>query len=96
MSKKSNTVIFLLAATVVNIIITVVIFLGLLVLYATVFANMLPKEAASWVLLLDFVISIVGSFFIYRLAVKLISKRWDFDKYFDPLFAPKSFRKKND
>jgi hypothetical protein len=96
MSKKSNTVIFLLAATVVNIIVTIVLFLGILVLYASAFANLLPKEAVSWVLLFDFVVSIVGSFFIYRLVVKLISKKWDFDKYFDPLFAPKAFRKKTD
>ena len=96
MSKKSNTVIFLLVATVVNIVVTIVLFLALLVIYAKFFANLLPKDAASWILLLDFVVSIVGSFLVYRIAVKMIAKRWDFDKYFDPLFAPKAYRKKGD
>lgn len=86
MSKKTNTVLFMLGATVFNIVITVACFVLLLVLYGRLLAPILPAEAAAWGLPIIFVASIVLAFFLYKFAVKFMMKKIDVDAVFDPLF----------
>ena len=89
MSKKSNTLLFILAGTVFNIIITMISFFLFLLIYGGVLGNLLPEGSAAFAIPFIFVASIVTSFFIYRLAIKLFMKKVDMDKYFDPIFGPK-------
>jgi len=89
MSKRTNTVWFLLGATVFNIVITIVSFILLLVLYGRLLAPLLPESAAAWGLPVIFVASLVLAFVIYRLAMKWFMKRFDLEKNFDPLFGPR-------
>jgi heme/copper-type cytochrome/quinol oxidase subunit 1 len=88
MGKKTNTLLFILGATLFNIIVTVVCFLVLLLLFAKFFAPMLPETAAAWALPVVFIGSVVLSFVLYRLALKQLMKRIDVDKHFSPLFKP--------
>lgn len=88
MSKKSNTVMFILAATVLNVVLTIVLFLGLMVLYSAVIRKFIP-DTVGWSVMVSFILSLAGSFLVYRLLLKLLAKKIDFDKYFDPLFVPK-------
>jgi hypothetical protein len=87
MNKKGNTLLFILGATVFNILVTVICFLALFVLFAWLLAPRLPPAAGAWILLIIFVGAVVLSFIIYRMVLKLLFKRIDADKYFDPIFG---------
>ena len=89
MSRKTNTLLFILGGTVFNIIITVVCFLVLMVVFSTFLYPRLPEDSAAWILPAIFIASIVASFFIYRVALKQIMKRVDMEKHFDPIFGPR-------
>jgi hypothetical protein len=86
MNKKINTVLFVLGATVVNIIL--MICLALLGLYIL---SLLPLQqmgggVRSILMIVVFIGSVVGTFFLYHALVKLVSKRIDMDKHFHPIF----------
>ena len=87
MSKKTNTLLFLLAGTVFNVLITILFFLVLMAIYIRFIYPMLPEDSAAWALPVIFVLSIAASFFVYRQAVKIVSKKIDMEKNFDPIFG---------
>ncbi len=87
MSKKTNSVLFILIATVVNILITLLCLFILLVVYARFIAPLLPAESTAWGVPIIFVGAIVLSFLIYRAGIKFFSKKIDIEKHFDPLFG---------
>jgi hypothetical protein len=85
MNKKVNTILFILGATVFNIIITVLSFLLLLLLYAKFLMRFLPEGAQAWSFPLIFISAIVASFFVYKTALGFLLKKINFEKYFDPI-----------
>ena len=87
MSKKSNTLWFILGATAFNILLTLICIALLLVLYATVLSPHLPEEAASWALIVSFIGGIALAFVIYRFILKQVMKKVDFEQHFDPIFG---------
>ena len=87
MSKKLNTLFFIIGATLFNIMVTVFFSILLLVFYSTVLYPALPESGGVWVMPVIFVLSIIASFFVYRLAIKIVMKKVDMEKYFDPIFA---------
>jgi len=91
MNKKTNTLLFVLGGTVFNILITIISFILFLALCsAFVFPHVSPDSSAwSWIMAGIFVAAIVSSFLVYRLAIKIIMKKVDMDKYFDPIFKPR-------
>jgi hypothetical protein len=89
MSKKSNTLLFILGATVFNILVTIISFIVLMVLYAKVLAPAMPEQAASWSLPLIFIAAIALSFVVYRVVLKQVMKRVNVEDHFDPLFGPR-------
>jgi hypothetical protein len=89
MGKKTNTLLFILGATLFNVVITVVCFLVLLLVFVKFLAAVLPEAVAVWALPVLFIGSIALSFVLYRVALKQLMKRIDVDKYFDPLFKPR-------
>jgi hypothetical protein len=93
MNKKANTIIFILAATGFNIIVTMLCFLLLLLFYSRFIFPLLPEESVAWALPGIFVGSIVASVLIYRLVVKLLMKKVEMEKYFDPIFGRRPPRK---
>ena len=95
MSKKTNTILFLIGATIFNVATTVVCFLVLLILYGRLLVPVLPKEIAVWGMPIIFVGSIVAAFVIYRFVINALMKKIDVEKYFDPLFMPRRSYKKN-
>jgi len=95
MSKKTNTIFFMLGATVFNIVITVACFVLLLVLYGRLLAPVLPANAAAWGLPVIFVAAIVMAFFIYKFAVQFMMKKVDVDNVFDPLFKSRRSRRRD-
>ena len=94
MSKKTNTLLFILGGTVFNILITILSFVILLAIYGRFLYPSLPEDAASWVIPVIFILAIAISFVVYRLAIKMIMKKIDMEKSFDPIFGPRRPQRK--
>ncbi|MCL2126914.1 MAG: leader peptide processing enzyme [Treponema sp.] len=92
MNKKVNTLFFIIGATLFNILITVLFFLLLLVVYARFIMPGLPEGAQAWAFPMIFIASIAASFAIYRFALKLLLKKIEMEKYFDPIISSKRRR----
>ena len=85
MNKKVNTLLFILGATVFNIMITILSFLLLLFLYAKFVMKSLPEAAQAWSFPLMFIAAIAISFFVYKFALGFLMKKINVEKYFDPI-----------
>ncbi|MDR0375135.1 MAG: hypothetical protein LBH85_05365 [Treponema sp.] len=95
MNKKLNTFFFVLVATVVNLVITIVVFFVMLALFLRLIAPHISENAVTWGAMLIFILAIALAFIIYQLIIKLFASKVDMQKYFYPIFAPKNrFRKK--
>jgi len=86
MNKRINTLLFVLGATVFNIIVTVLSFIGLMALYIKFIIPLIP-EANQWVFTIVFLVSLAVSFIVYRFLLKYLLKKINIEKYFDPLFV---------
>jgi tellurite resistance protein TehA-like permease len=87
MSKKTNTLLFILGATVFNILLTIICFLLLFVLFIRFIYPYLPESAAQWGFPVIFIGAIAISFVLYRIILKEVMKKVDFEKHFDPIFG---------
>jgi hypothetical protein len=85
-NRKTNTLLFILAATLTNIALTLISFLVLYLLYAALLSPRLPADSVIWCLALIFLAALVVSFFVYQALLKLFMKKVDVQKYFDPVF----------
>jgi hypothetical protein len=89
MNKKVNTVLFLLGATVFNLLIMFILIALFLVLISAVFRDSLNPNLFSILMIVVFIGSIAASFFIYGRVVKWLSRKIEMEKYFLPLFRRK-------
>jgi hypothetical protein len=96
MNKKVNTLLFILGATVFNIVITVLSFFILLFIYAKLVMKLLPQEAQSWSFPLLFIAAIVISFFVYKLVLGFFIYKFNVEKYFDPILNARYKPKKGE
>jgi len=78
MTKKGAFVLFIIAATVFNIIVTVICFMILLLLYSVFALPYIPDKADAVGFPLLFLVSLVLSFLIYQHALKLYLKKRPF------------------
>jgi len=90
MSKKTNTLLFILGGTVFNIIVTVLCFIFFLFIFTRFLFPHLPDGSIAWMLPINFAASIAASFLVYRQTIKLIMKKVDMEKYFVPIFVWKT------
>lgn len=89
MNKKINTLLFVLGATVFNIFMMILIMtLGLAAISMLVSEN-ISQGTAQILFLVLFFGSVGGAFLIYHWVVKLLSSKFDLDKYFHPIFRKK-------
>ncbi|GHV29374.1 hypothetical protein AGMMS4952_15020 [Spirochaetia bacterium] len=86
MSKKTNTLLFILAATLTNITLVLLSFLLFFILYSVVLRPLLPANSVIWALGLIFLAALIVSFVVYQALLKLFTKKVDVQKYFDPIF----------
>ena len=89
MNKKLNTVLFIIGATFFNVIVAVISFILFSILYAQVIIPIIPESAYSWGFTLIFLASLAISFTVYRLILNYLLKKFDIEKYFDPIFVSK-------
>jgi len=95
MNKKMNTIVFILGATLFNVIVAVISFILFAILYARFLLPIISPGGQSWGFSLIFIASIAVSIFVYRIVLKALLKRIDVEKYFDPLFVRRNLQKKD-
>jgi hypothetical protein len=93
MNKKVNTLLFVLGATLFNVIVAVVSFLILLILYWKFIFPIIPESGYGWAVSLILLASITISIFVYRIVLKHLLKKIDVEQYFDPLFVRQNIKK---
>lgn len=90
MGKKINTLLFIIGATLFNIVLTIALFLLFLVVAVRLLR--VGEGAMPIVMGLISLLSIGGSFLIYGFIVQRLNKRFDMEKYLTPLFGNKRGR----
>jgi len=93
MNKRVNTVLFILGATVFNVIVAVISFIILIILCGKFILPRIPETGYSWAVSLILLFSIAISIFVYRIVLKFFLSKIDVEKYFDPLFVKHNIRK---
>lgn len=83
MNKKVNSVLFMVGATIFNIILMVLLFL----LCMIILTSLVSPDNSLFPILLGFVflLSIGGSFFLYALIIKWVTKRFNLSDYLEPI-----------
>jgi hypothetical protein len=98
MNKRKNTLIFIIVATVFNIVLFLAVFTAFFALYIFVLAPyMLSDDGLSGfitpIMLIMFVASIIISFLIYRVSLNHFFRKIDMETYFDPIFVKRQKQK---
>jgi uncharacterized membrane protein (DUF373 family) len=88
MNKQLNTILFVLGATLFNVLTTLLFIFLLLVLYSLI-SPYLPVDVQSWIFVVIFIGAIALSFVVYRIVIRILMKKIDVDKYFTQLFRGK-------
>ncbi len=86
MNKKLNTALFIIGASIVNVIIMVILMTAGLALLSLILPKNISPTLASILFILVFLLSVAGSFFIYHRGIKLLAGKINMDKYFHPIF----------
>lgn len=89
MNKKLNTALFIIGASILNVILMVILMTAGLALISLVVPKNISPTIASALFILVFLLSVAGSFFAYHKGIKLLAKKVDMDKYFHPIFSSK-------
>jgi hypothetical protein len=80
-SKKAKVALFLLAATILNIASTALLFIGFLALYSFTLGKILPQAAIMWAVVGSFILSLVGTVLLYKFMLSYARKKFDLDGY---------------
>jgi hypothetical protein len=75
---------FILGATVFNVLLYIICFLVLLVIYIRLG---IPESDQQWGIIVILLLPIGFSFLAYRFILKVLLKKIDVDKHFAPLFG---------
>ena len=87
MNKKVNTLLFVLCATLFNVLVAILTCILLILLYTFLLSQIVPDAVNDWILPIIFMLGIVTSFLSYRALFKFLVKKIDVEKYFDPIFT---------
>ncbi len=89
MGKKANTVLFILGATVGNLVTMMVVFFALLTVFSFALAPHVPPQSQQWVVLGLLIGSIAITYFIYYKLVRFLTRKYDLEQHFEPIFPKK-------
>jgi len=89
MNKRTNTVLFLIGATVFNLLVMFALIVLSLVIISAAFRDRLSPNLMSVLMVVIFIGSIAASFLIYSRLIKWLSRKVDMEKYFMPIFKRK-------
>ncbi len=86
MNKRLNTVLFMIGATIANVVVMFVIFLVLFFFFGRFLAPQLSPGINQILLLVIFVASMVSTYFLYHKLMRRFAEKHDLEKYFEPIF----------
>ncbi len=86
MDKRVNTVLFIVGATVFNILLMFLLFLLVFVLFARFLAPVLPPGINRILPPVLLVGSVIGTYVIYHRLMKWAVEKFKLDQYFSPVF----------
>jgi hypothetical protein len=92
MTKASKAAIFVIAASLLNILVTAILFILCLGLYSLTLGKILPQTAVMWAVVGSFVLSLAGSFFFYKKFLSFAQKKYNLDEKLG--FTPDQSRKR--
>ena len=85
MRKTANTAIFIILATIFNLIIMLVLLIGSFLIANKLFSNS-SNEMAGIIGFFIIGIPIIITFIVYNFLIRKIQKRWNINQYLKPLF----------
>lgn len=80
MTKGAKAAIFVVAASLMNIAVTALIFVACLGLYSLTLGKLLPPTAVMWALVASFIIGMAGSFLVYKKALSWAQRKYRLDE----------------
>ena len=89
MNKKTNTALFIIGATIGNLLMMLILFLIPTVLMFVVFRDSVNPEAGQILMIVFFFGALVGSFFLYGVIMKKLQAKYNLDQYLHPIFKRK-------
>ncbi|MFI3257709.1 MAG: leader peptide processing enzyme [Spirochaetales bacterium] len=91
MTKKQNTILFIVLGTVANIILTLV-----LITVAIILCSLIFKENAGTIIPFVFVVALIGGMFIYQKLANIVIKKFNLEEKMEPIFKSKHKRTRLD
>ena len=85
MNKKANTAVFILIATVFNLLLMGVLLIASFVIASSLFGDS-SSPMAGLIGFLIIGVPIVITFFAYGAIMRWVQKRWNIDQYLHPIF----------
>ena len=91
MNKKLNTVIFMLVATLLNLVLLAAFGLAFFLFFAFIYRNQQEANSAlSWIAVLVTMFGSIGcGYFVYSKLVKWAIDKWNLENYIEPIFRPR-------
>ncbi|MEN6490395.1 MAG: hypothetical protein ABFC85_00210 [Rectinema sp.] len=80
-ANKGKVALFVIGATVANILLMAICFVLLMLLYSALLSKILPAEALIWAIAVAFILALLMSTLIYRRLLKLLRERYHLDEY---------------
>jgi len=87
MNKKLNTALFIIGASILNVVLMIILITLGLALISLIIPKNISPAIASTLFILVFLLSVAGSFFAYHKGIKYLARKVDMDKYFHPIFT---------
>ncbi len=85
MNKKLNTFIFIIAGTIVNIVIMGLLLLGMIFIINPIFGSEMNPNLMSGIFMFSVLMAVVASFFIYVKLIKIINRKWNLEQWIEPI-----------
>jgi len=95
MNKRANTILFILGATIFNVLTTIISMVILFIIYVKFVAPLIPENGRAWGFVIIFMVSLIISFIAYRFALNYFIKKVDIEKHFDSLYVKKLKKTEN-
>ncbi len=86
MNKRLNSVLFILGATIANIVVMSVLFLTFFLFFARFLAPAFPVWANQVTLLAIFIGTVLLTYYLYHRFMRWLSGKYPLEHYFGPLF----------
>jgi hypothetical protein len=81
MPRGLKIALFMLAASLGNVLVTALIFILSLGLYAITLGKILPQNSIVWAVGGSFLLSLIGSVLVYKKIISIIRKKVDLDRW---------------